>query len=215
MNDLVAEVRGGRSVVRVVRREAGIGKTALLDHLAAHVSDCRTIRAGGSEAEMELPFAGLHQRVAPLLDDIDHLFTPQREALDIAFGLAKGPPPNAFVLGLAVLNRESLRRANGRGDAREQSRPAYEMLAGFGAVGFTDRAARELRATGEVVARRDTSAPASLTAQERQIAVLARDGLTNSASPPTDSSAPPSPTGHRPLRSGTTEGSQTQGLSCL
>nr|WP_307531848.1 hypothetical protein [Streptomyces umbrinus] len=67
----------------MVRGEAGIGKTALVDHLAAHVSDCRTIRAGGSEAEMELPFAGLHQLVALLLDDIDHLFTPQHEALDI------------------------------------------------------------------------------------------------------------------------------------
>ncbi|MFF7529388.1 LuxR C-terminal-related transcriptional regulator [Streptomyces bobili] len=160
----MAEIRGGRSAVLVVRGEAGIGRTALLDHLAAHVSDCRTIRAGGSEAEMELPFAGLHQLVAPLLDDIDHLFTPQREALDIAFGLVYG---------------EWLRRANGRGDARERLRPAYEMLAGFGAVGFTDRAARELRATGEAVARRDTPAPASLTAQERQIAGLARDGLTN------------------------------------
>jgi DNA-binding NarL/FixJ family response regulator len=49
----------------------------------------------------------------------------------------------------------------------------------FGAVGFTDRAARELPATGEAVTRRDTPAPASLTAQDRQIAGLARDGLTN------------------------------------
>ncbi|MFH9044270.1 AAA family ATPase [Streptomyces sp. NPDC017966] len=105
MNELVAKVRGGRSAVLVIRGEAGIGKTALLDHLVADAPDCRTIRAGGSEAEMELPFAGLHQLVAPLLDDTDHLFTPQREALGIAFGLAKGPPPNAFVLGLAVLNR--------------------------------------------------------------------------------------------------------------
>jgi DNA-binding CsgD family transcriptional regulator/tetratricopeptide (TPR) repeat protein len=105
MDELAAKVRAGRSAVLVVRGEAGIGKTALLDHLAAGVPDCRTARAGGSEAEMELPFAGLHQLCGPLLDDIDHLFPPQREALAIAFGLAKGPPPNAFVLGLAILNQ--------------------------------------------------------------------------------------------------------------
>ncbi|MGW5665447.1 AAA family ATPase [Streptomyces sp. NPDC003758] len=105
MDEPAAKVRAGRSAALVVRGEAGIGKTALLDHLAAGVPDCRTARAGGSEAEMELPFAGLHQLCGPLLDDIDHLFAPQRGALDTAFGLAKGPPPNLFLLGLAILNQ--------------------------------------------------------------------------------------------------------------
>ncbi|WP_399936765.1 AAA family ATPase [Streptomyces sp. BBFR25] len=104
VEQLAAQVRAGRSAALVVRGEAGIGKTALLDHLAAHAQGCRTLRAAGSEAEMELPFAGLHQLCGPLLDDADHLSTPQREALDVAFGLAAGPAPNAFLLGLATLN---------------------------------------------------------------------------------------------------------------
>ncbi|WP_399894947.1 AAA family ATPase [Streptomyces sp. BBFR51] len=105
LDQLAAKVREGRSAALVVRGEPGIGKTALLDQLAAAVPDCRTARAAGSEAEMELPFAGLHQLCGPLLDDVDHLFDPQRDALDVAFGLTKGPPPNAFLLGLAILNQ--------------------------------------------------------------------------------------------------------------
>ncbi|MEV5759546.1 AAA family ATPase [Streptomyces tendae] len=104
VEQLAAQVRDGRSAALVVRGETGIGKTALLDHLAAHAQGCRTVRAAGSEAEMELPFAGLHQLCAPMLDDADQLSTPQREALDVAFGLATGPAPNAFLLGLATLN---------------------------------------------------------------------------------------------------------------
>ncbi|NEC25981.1 AAA family ATPase, partial [Streptomyces sp. SID8111] len=105
MDRLAADVRAGRSAALVVRGEAGLGKTALLDHLAAHAPGCRTARADGSEAEMELPFAGLHQLCGPLLAGRDHLAAPQSEALDVAFGLAKGPPPDAFLLGLAILNQ--------------------------------------------------------------------------------------------------------------
>ena len=96
-------VRAGESRVLVVCGEAGIGKTALLDHLAGRASGCRVARATGVQSEMELPFAGLHQLCAPMLDRAERLPVPQREALRTAFGLSAGPAPDRFLVGLAVL----------------------------------------------------------------------------------------------------------------
>ncbi|HEX7716047.1 MAG TPA: AAA family ATPase, partial [Marmoricola sp.] len=97
-------VRSGRSEVLVVRGEAGIGKTALLDHLVRHSAGCRVLRAAGVESEMELAFGGLHQLCAPLLERIDQLPAPQRAAMSTAFGLSAGEPPDRFMVGMAVLN---------------------------------------------------------------------------------------------------------------
>src|SRR6188508_3750581 len=100
---LVAGVRAGQSRVLVLRGEAGVGKTALLRHLAAAAKECRIARAVGIESEMEFAFAGLHALCAPMLGHLDHLPGPQREALSTAFGLSSGPPPYRFLVGLAVL----------------------------------------------------------------------------------------------------------------
>ena len=100
---LLAAVRAGGSEVLVLRGEAGVGKTALLEHLVARAPDCRVARAAGVESEMELPFAGLHQLCAPLFDRLDTLPAPQRDALCTAFGLSAGPPPDRFLVGVAVL----------------------------------------------------------------------------------------------------------------
>ena len=75
---------------------------------------------------------------------------------------------------------EWLRRNNRRADARTQLRAAYAALAAMGANGFAERARRELLATGEKVRRRSGDAGAELTAQEKQIAQLARQRRTNS-----------------------------------
>jgi DNA-binding CsgD family transcriptional regulator len=96
-------VRAGRSGVLVVRGEAGVGKTALLEYAVASASDLRVLRAAGVESEMELAFAGLHQLCAPLLDRLDRLPGPQRDALEITFALSAGPVPDRFFVGLAVL----------------------------------------------------------------------------------------------------------------
>ena len=101
---LVAGVRGGQSRVLVLRGEAGVGKTALLGHLSAVAEGCRVARAAGVESEMELAFAGLHALCAPMLERLGHLPGPQREALGTAFGLSAGPPPDRFLVGLAVLS---------------------------------------------------------------------------------------------------------------
>ena len=100
----MATVRAGQSAVLVVRGEPGVGKSALLEYLVERASTCRNARAAGVESEMELPFAGLHQLCAPMLDRLDRLPAPQRDALSTAFGLSAGDPPDRFLVGLAVLS---------------------------------------------------------------------------------------------------------------
>jgi DNA-binding CsgD family transcriptional regulator len=101
---LAHAVRAGESRVLVVHGEAGVGKTALFEHLAGHAPGLRVTRASGVQSEMELAFAGLHQLCAPALDSLDTLPAPQRDALRIAFGMSSGPAPDRFLLGLAVLS---------------------------------------------------------------------------------------------------------------
>jgi AAA ATPase domain len=96
LDQLIDAVRGGAGRTLVVRGEPGVGKTALLDYLAEHASGCRVAHAAGVESEMELAFAGLHQLCAPMLDRLERLPGPQREALRTAFGLGPGSAPDRF-----------------------------------------------------------------------------------------------------------------------
>ena len=82
LDALLDEARDGRSGVLVLRGEAGIGKTALLEQASESASDFMHLRAVGVESEMELAFAGLHQLCAPIHDVVDRLPAPQREALE-------------------------------------------------------------------------------------------------------------------------------------
>jgi len=100
---LVAAVRAGESRALVVHGEPGVGKTALLEYLAGQASGCRVAHAGGVQSEMELAFAVLHQLCAPMLDRLERLPAPQRDALRTAFGLSAGPAPDRFLIGLAAL----------------------------------------------------------------------------------------------------------------
>ena len=104
LDELLEQVRRGHSAVLVMRGEAGVGKTALLEYVAARARGCRLARVTGAQSEMELPFAGLHQLCAPMLSRAECLPVPQREALRTVFGLAEGPPPDRFLVGLAVLS---------------------------------------------------------------------------------------------------------------
>ena len=88
----------------LLRGEAGIGKSALLDYVSGQASGCRVVSVAGVESEMELAFAGLHQLCGPMLDRLDGLAGPQCEALRVAFGLADGGVPDRFLVGLAVLS---------------------------------------------------------------------------------------------------------------
>ena len=99
---LVRAIRLGQSQVLVIHGEAGVGKTALLDYLNGQAPGCRVLRVAGSEPDMELAFAGLHQVCAPMLDHLESLAEPQRDALLTAFGRRTGSP-DQFLIGLAVL----------------------------------------------------------------------------------------------------------------
>ena len=103
---LVETVRAGQGRALVLRGDPGVGKTALLSHLdrQASAAGCRVAHAMGMQSEMELAFAGLHQLCAPMLSRAERLPGPQQDALRTALGLAAGPPPDRFLVGLAVLS---------------------------------------------------------------------------------------------------------------
>ena len=104
LDRLLDAVRGGQSGALVVRGEPGVGKSALLDYVAARASGCRVARTAGVQSEMELAYSGLNQLCAPMLDRLDRLPEPQRDALRTAFGLANGAAPDRVLVGLAVLS---------------------------------------------------------------------------------------------------------------
>src|SRR3712207_3933586 len=103
LDRLLANVREGQSAVLVIHGEAGVGKTALLRYAARQAAGFRVAQVTGVEAEMELPFAGVHQLCAPMLAHLDALPRPQRDGLSVALGLASGESPDRFMVGLAVL----------------------------------------------------------------------------------------------------------------
>ena len=103
LEGVLAAVRGGLSGVLVLRGDAGIGKTVLLEWAAGQAHDMQLARVAGIQAEMGMGFAGLHQLLVPFLGGLDGLPGPQRQALESAFGLVAGPAPDRFLVGLAVL----------------------------------------------------------------------------------------------------------------
>lgn len=104
LDRLVAKAKAGQSQILVLRGEAGIGKSALIDDLVESAGGTRIARVAGVESEMELAYAGLHQLCAPLMTRIDALPGPQHDALSVAFGVKAGNPPDRFLVGVAVLS---------------------------------------------------------------------------------------------------------------
>ena len=102
---MLTRARDGQSTVLVIRGEPGIGKSALLRYTARQASGLRTAEVDGVQAEMELPFAGIHRLCAPLLDGLDVLAAPQQHALGVAMGIASGDAPDKFgSLGMNVVS---------------------------------------------------------------------------------------------------------------
>ena len=104
LNRLLTDVLAGASRVTVLRGEPGVGKSALLAYVSGRAAGWRAVTAAGVESEMELAYSGLHQLCAPMLDHLDRLPGPQRDALATVFGLSAGPAPDRFLVGLAVLS---------------------------------------------------------------------------------------------------------------
>jgi DNA-binding CsgD family transcriptional regulator len=100
---MLDSIREGQSAVLVIRGEAGIGKTALVQYCARQASGCRVAQIVGVESELEMPFAAVHQLCGPILDHLGALPEPQQHALRVAFGTEIGNAPDRFVVGLAVL----------------------------------------------------------------------------------------------------------------
>jgi DNA-binding CsgD family transcriptional regulator len=129
----LGRVRGGESAVLVLRGEAGIGKTAVMQYCANRASDCVVIEIAGVESEMGLPYAGVHQLCGSMLDQARALPQPQLEALHVAFGLAGGGAPDRFVVGLGVLGLLAERSAAGPlvclvDDAQWLDEPSAQVL---------------------------------------------------------------------------------------
>ena len=147
LGKLLNAARLGTSGALVLRGEAGIGKTALLEQAAAAADGFRVLRATGIESEAELPFAALHQLLRPLEDRIGRLAEPQARALSGALGLAHEREADRFLIGVGVLTL--------LGDAAEEQ-PVLALLDDAGwfdhesahALAFT---ARRLHAEGVVL----------------------------------------------------------------
>jgi AAA ATPase domain len=132
LDELLDATRDGGSRVLVLRGQPGVGKTALLDYAIDSAQEFRVARSAGIESEMELAFAGVHQLCAPLLDRLDRLPDPQREALRGAVELG-GSETTRLLVALATLGllsdaAEEQRRERRRPDLREVL--AREDLAG-------------------------------------------------------------------------------------
>jgi DNA-binding CsgD family transcriptional regulator len=103
INALLDGARDARGGVLVLRGQAGVGKSALLEDAVAAAGGVRALRATGVESEFELPFAALHQLLRPVLSHVDRLPAPQASALRMAFGLASNAHDNRFLVSVAVL----------------------------------------------------------------------------------------------------------------
>jgi DNA-binding CsgD family transcriptional regulator len=154
LNALLDGARAGRSGVLVLRGEAGVGKTALLEWGVESAAGLRVARAAGVESEMELAFAALQQLCAPLLDKLGGLPDPQRAALGVVFGLEAGPAPERFLVGLAVLSLLS--------EAAEEGQP---LLCVVDDAQWLDRASAQALA---FVARRLLAEPVALVVATRE-----------------------------------------------
>ena len=103
VDGVLDQARAGISGVLMLAGEPGVGKSTLLEYAVETASGFQMVRASGVEWEMELAFAGLHQLCVPFLDGLARLPGPQRAAIETAFGLSAGVPPDPFFVGLGVL----------------------------------------------------------------------------------------------------------------
>jgi len=150
--------------------EAAVRTGELSAARAAYGSLRERARASGTDWGL-----GIEARSAALLSDGADAESRYREAIE-RLGRSRASTDLARV---RLLYGEWLRRERRRTDAREQLRAAHDQFAAMGAEAFARRAARELQATGETARKRRADTRDDLTAQEAQIARMARDGLSN------------------------------------
>ena len=103
IDDLLERIRLGMSGVLALRGCDGVGKTTLVDYAVGAATGFRISAVAGVESEINLPYGAVHQLLIPFLPLINDLPLPQRQALQVAFGLVAGAPPGRFLVGLACL----------------------------------------------------------------------------------------------------------------
>ena len=103
VRSLVGQARNGRGGALLVLGEAGIGKTTLLRATASGVLGVQVLRVDGYEAESTMPFAALQRLMIPLRGHVSSLPERHQQALRVAAGVADGPPPDRFLVGLGFL----------------------------------------------------------------------------------------------------------------
>ena len=101
---VLEEAKGGRSGALVIRGDAGIGKSTLLEYAVARAGDARVVRALGVETESEFAYSGLHELVRPLLDRLPELPPVQADALRGALALAEAQGAGRLSIGAATLS---------------------------------------------------------------------------------------------------------------
>jgi DNA-binding CsgD family transcriptional regulator len=101
---LLERARASQSGVLVIRGEAGVGKSTLLEDACERATEMQVLRCVGIESEAQLPFAALHQLLRPVLDHVEKLAAPQATALRAALGLVAGRGDDRFLISLAVLS---------------------------------------------------------------------------------------------------------------
>ena len=172
-SDWFAAELAGWDALRYTQRGVcgdGLARRAAVDAITSEETLAERTRASGTQWAL-----GIEARSRALLSNGQAADALYREAIGrlgrsrIAVHLARA----------RLLYGEWLRRENRRTDAREPLRSAHDMFSRIGADGFAERARRELLATGETVRKRTVETLTELTAQEAQIARLARDGHTN------------------------------------
>ncbi|GAB2814218.1 LuxR family transcriptional regulator [Actinocorallia aurea] len=136
LSGLISRAAGGEGGALLVRGEAGIGKTALLEasRESAVRAGCRVLSAVGVQSEASLPFAGLHQLLRPVLDRSGALTARQQQELLAAFGIGEGSAPGLFSVGMASLELVSAVAEDGPvlmviDDAQWVDAPSSEALA--------------------------------------------------------------------------------------
>ncbi|MEU4292492.1 AAA family ATPase [Kribbella sp. NPDC026596] len=111
LRQLLATTAAGGSAVLVLRGRAGLGKTALMEDLATNANGYRVVRVRGTAAEAGMAFAALHLLCSALPAEVARLEAHQRDALETAIGLRAGPPPERFLLCVAVMSLLTLAAA--------------------------------------------------------------------------------------------------------
>ncbi len=104
LTTVVESARGGRAAAMVIRGEAGVGKSALVDELTSQSEDVQVLRTRGVESEVDFTFGGLYDLLRPAMPRIHRLPPGQASAMRTAFGLEAGAVTEPLLVSVGTLS---------------------------------------------------------------------------------------------------------------